>query len=69
MVEVTNELTLPENAIGMSIGVITQAQMKIWCIESMYMLKVVLNEKMQVLKGCSAFWGECEGVVWWTTVP
>ena len=51
MVEVTNEFTLPENALGMSIGVRTQAEMKIWCIESMYMLKVVSNEKMQVLKG------------------
>ena len=29
------------NALGMSIGVRTQAEMKIWCIESMYMLKVV----------------------------
>ena len=56
------------NALGMSIGVRTQAEMKIWCIESMYMLKVVSNEKMQVLKGyitrrmqciLGRVWGSC----------
>ena len=50
MVKVTTLSTLVQSLPGFSFEARGQAEMKIWCIKGMYMLKVVSSEKNQVLK-------------------
>ena len=41
MVRVTSLLIIAASALGFSFGVRAQAEMKLWCVVGMYMLKVV----------------------------
>ena len=45
MVKITSLLIVAESALRFSFGVTPLAEMKIWCIKGIYMLKVVSSEK------------------------
>ena len=50
MIKATSQLIVAESALGFSFGVRAQTEMKIWCGQDMYALKVVSKEKMEVFK-------------------
>ena len=45
MVKVTSLFIEAESELGFSLGVRAQTEMKIWCVETMYMLKIVSSER------------------------
>ena len=51
VVKVTTLLIKPESALGFSFEVRTRTEMKILCVKSMYMLKVVSSETNEGVKG------------------
>ena len=51
MIRVTSLLSIAASALGLSFAVRALTEMKIWCIVSMHMLKVVRNEYNLGVKG------------------
>ena len=49
MVKVMGLLSVTESALGFSFGVRAPVEMKVWCMKSMYMLKVVSGGSIEGL--------------------